>query len=98
MPKKGNKSSLEEIINAIKTKFAKQSGIVYCFSRKDCDSCAETLRKSGIKAESYHAGLSDKRRNEVQSQWVSNKFQVGKPTDDRTRTYLPFTAARPVGR
>ncbi|XP_065214014.1 uncharacterized protein LOC135841119 isoform X2 [Planococcus citri] len=74
--KKGNKTALDEIISLIKIKFARQSGILYCLSRKECDSTAETLKKSGVKAESYHAGLSDKQRNDVQSKWVSNKFQI----------------------
>lgn len=30
----------------------------------------------GIKAASYHAGLSDKRREEVQKDWISDKFRV----------------------
>lgn len=73
--KKG-KSTLLDIAKLIKSKFALQSGIIYCMTKKECDSTALLLSKEGIKALSYHAGLSDKKRNDVQMQWTSNKANV----------------------
>lgn len=52
---------------------------MYCLSRKECDTCAEKLNKSGIKAGSYHAGHNDQKRHKVQADWVSNKFHVSAP-------------------
>lgn len=52
------------------------SGIVYCLSRKECDKLAADLSKSGISAGSYHAGLSDKDRESVQSNWLDDRFRV----------------------
>lgn len=75
VPKKG-KSALVEIANLIKEKYKNQSGIIYCFSRKDCDSTAAFMCTEGIKASSYHAGLTDQKRNEVQMKWLTNKFNV----------------------
>jgi len=75
IPKKG-KSSLLEIAKLIKSKFALQSGIIYCMTKKECDSTAILMRGEGIKAVSYHAGLTDKKRNDVQMQWTSNKSNV----------------------
>lgn len=74
-PKTGPKT-LEEIINLIKSKYLRLSGIVYCLSRKDCDSTAEKLSASGIMACSYHAGLTDKTREKVQNEWISDKYRV----------------------
>lgn len=75
IPKKG-KSSLLEIAKLIKSKFARQSGIIYCMTKKECDNTAILMSGEGIKAVSYHAGLSDKKRNDVQMQWTSNKSNV----------------------
>ncbi|XP_050061310.1 recQ-like DNA helicase Blm isoform X2 [Aphis gossypii] len=75
IPKKG-KSSLLEIANLIKSKFVRQSGIIYCMTKKECDNTALFLSGEGIKAVSYHAGLTDKKRNDVQMQWTSNKSNV----------------------
>ncbi|XP_025198118.1 Bloom syndrome protein homolog [Melanaphis sacchari] len=75
IPKKG-KSSLLEIANLIKLKFTRQSGIIYCMTKKECDNTALFLSGEGIKAVSYHAGLTDKKRNDVQMQWTSNKSNV----------------------
>lgn len=75
IPKNG-KSTIFEIAKLIKTKFAHQSGIIYCMTKKECDSTAVLMSKEGIKAMSYHAGLTDKNRNNVQLQWTSNKINV----------------------
>lgn len=73
--KKG-KSTLLDIAKLIKSKFIRQSGIIYCMTKKECDSTALFMSKEGIKAVSYHAGLTDKKRNDVQMQWTSNKANV----------------------
>lgn len=75
IPKKGP-STLLDIAKLITTKFPRQSGIIYCMTKKECDNTAMKLSKAGIKAVSYHAGLSDKKRNDVQTQWSSNKINV----------------------
>jgi len=38
--------------------------------RAECDKLAQYLRDAGIKAEAYHAGLSDTQRNNVQLRWI----------------------------
>ncbi len=76
VPKKSAKTALAEIVAFIKTKFPRGAGILYCLSRKECENQEYELKKNNIKAMSYHAGLSDKQRNDVQSKWISNKIQV----------------------
>lgn len=68
--------TLDDIKILIKTKFAKSSGIVYCLSRKDCDSTAQKLQLANIKAVSYHAGMTDKKREEIQREWITDKYRV----------------------
>jgi bloom syndrome protein len=75
LPKKG-KSVTKEIITLIKAKFPRDSGIVYCLSRKECDTLASDLYSAGIKALAYHAGLTDPQRNKVQGEWISDKVKV----------------------
>ncbi|XP_028164798.1 Bloom syndrome protein homolog, partial [Ostrinia furnacalis] len=70
------KSVNQDVANLIKEKFFRASGIVYCLSRKDCDNLTQDLRRSGIQAASYHAGLSDKQREAVQAGWVADKHKV----------------------
>lgn len=65
-----------EIANLIKEKYKNQSGIIYCLSRKECDDTATFMCNEGIKAISYHAGLVDKKRNDVQMGWITNKVNV----------------------
>lgn len=75
LPKKG-KSALTEIASLIKENYKNQSGIIYCFSRKECDDTATFMSEAGIKAISYHAGLTDIKRNDVQMKWITNKVNV----------------------
>uniref|UniRef100_A0A8D8WUX2 RecQ-like DNA helicase BLM n=2 Tax=Cacopsylla melanoneura TaxID=428564 RepID=A0A8D8WUX2_9HEMI len=70
------KQVLKEVIALVKTKYSGQSGIIYCLTRKECDSVAAAMQQEHIKAISYHAGLADKLRNEVQMKWISNKVLV----------------------
>ncbi|CAH2982006.1 unnamed protein product [Chilo suppressalis] len=70
------KSINQDIATIIKEKFFRDSGIVYCLSRKECDALAKDLRKVGIQAAAYHAGLSDKQREQVQAAWIADRHKV----------------------
>ena len=53
-----------------------QSGIIYCFSRKQVDLVAKELLINGIKALSYHAGLTDAQRSKNQHDFISDKVDI----------------------
>lgn len=74
IPKTG-KSVVNDIVELIKSKYMRQSGIIYCLSRKDCDQLASDLNRQGLRSQSYHAGLSDPRREEVQNAWIEDKVR-----------------------
>ena len=54
--------SIKDIATVIKARYDNQSGIVYCFSKKDSLTIAETLGTGGIKAAAYNADLSPEAR------------------------------------
>ena len=54
----------------------KDSGIVYCLSRKATESVAERLNENGIKARPYHAGLTPKERSEHQELFLRDNIRV----------------------
>uniref|UniRef100_A0A3Q3DXJ1 ATP-dependent DNA helicase n=1 Tax=Hippocampus comes TaxID=109280 RepID=A0A3Q3DXJ1_HIPCM len=70
LPKKPKKVD-EDCVTWIKKHYPRDSGIVYCLSRNDCDTMAESLQRAGLLALSYHAGLSDGDREYVQSKWIN---------------------------
>ncbi|XP_049579124.1 recQ-like DNA helicase BLM isoform X3 [Syngnathus scovelli] len=70
LPKKPKKVD-EDCVNWIKRHYPRDSGIIYCLSRNDCDTMAESLQRAGLLALSYHAGLSDGDREYVQSKWIN---------------------------
>ena len=56
--------------------FVGMCGIVYCFSRAECERSATYLTKNGVTAQAYHAGLNDQDRTVVQTQWANDEYQV----------------------
>ncbi|CAM4243148.1 DNA helicase RecQ [Paenibacillus macerans] len=55
---------------------AHQPGIVYAATRKEVDDLYDRLRRSGIPAGRYHAGLSDKEREESQEAFLYDDIRV----------------------
>lgn len=54
----------------------KDSGIVYCLSRKSTEEIAKKLSDKGIKATCYHAGLTHEQRSQVQEDFIFDKTQI----------------------
>ncbi|HEU0125636.1 DNA helicase RecQ [Flavobacterium sp.] len=53
-----------------------ESGIIYCLSRKTTEELAEKLKKNGITAKAYHAGLDTETRAKTQDQFINDDCQV----------------------
>lgn len=52
------------------------SGIVYADTRKKTERWAEVMRKSGVSADYYHAGLAAEDRQSKQDAWIQGKIKV----------------------
>ncbi|MGZ8829490.1 MAG: DNA helicase RecQ [Thermoanaerobaculia bacterium] len=50
---------------------AGEAGIIYCIRKKDVDDITASLRKRGIDARAYHAGLSREERTATQNAFAS---------------------------
>ena len=75
--KRGYKAAdkMHFILNFIKAR-PFEAGIIYCLSRKTTEKVAEDLRKKGINAAPYHAGLSPLERNQTQEQFKNDQLLV----------------------
>lgn len=68
---------VDEIAEFIQESYSNsESGIVYCFSRKECEQVAAELRERGIAADYYHADMDVNAREKVHTWWSKNKLQV----------------------
>ncbi|MBJ2124151.1 DNA helicase RecQ [Flavobacterium sp. IB48] len=66
---------VKQIIDFIENK-PNESGIIYCLSRKTTEELAEKLKKNGIEAKAYHAGLDNETRAKTQDQFINDDCQV----------------------
>jgi ATP-dependent DNA helicase RecQ len=55
---------------------AGEAGIIYCLRRKDVDELFPVLKKRGIKAMPYHAGLSPEQRHETQEEFAAERCDI----------------------
>jgi len=53
-----------------------EAGIIYCIRRRDVDSLSEKLRRKGVNAVAYHAGLSPEERRGAQEQFATEKCDL----------------------
>ena len=63
------------ILNFIKAR-PFDAGIIYCLSRKTTEKVAEDLRKKGINAAAYHAGMNPSERSTTQEQFKNDQLLV----------------------
>ncbi|KAI5361173.1 Putative helicase, RQC domain, P-loop containing nucleoside triphosphate hydrolase [Septoria linicola] len=76
-PKPKGKQVITAIAELITGSHAKETGIIYCLSRKDCEDVAAQLAKEhGIRAQHYHAGLEGPDKAAIQEAWQAGRIKV----------------------
>ncbi|GKB10091.1 RecQ helicase L2, partial [Tanacetum coccineum] len=71
------KTVIDDIADFIQGSYTNnESGIVYCFSRKECEQVAKELRERGVSADHYHADMDVNVRERVHMRWSNSKLQV----------------------
>lgn len=53
-----------------------EAGIIYCIRRAEVDQLADALRRRGVRAVPYHAGLADAERKRAQDEFISERADV----------------------
>ena len=67
---------MDMVVDIIKTRFEKESGIVYCLTVKEAEELAKYLNTKSIKAGCYHGQLQNEARSVVQHNWYHDTLQV----------------------
>ena len=70
------KETIKEIAELLKTKYKEETALLYAFSRNECEKLSDLLLEEGINVDFYHAGLSSKKRIEIQNKWINNELQI----------------------
>jgi ATP-dependent DNA helicase RecQ len=71
----GKEDPLEQVLDFLYTR-KNQSGIIYCFSRRQVDALYINLKQEGYAVKPYHAGLSEKARNHNQEAFIRDDINI----------------------
>ncbi len=74
VPAKEKKHKLPRILDVIRS--SPPPGIVYATTRKECEELAANLRRSGVDAAAYHAGMAPAKRSDVQERFMTDELGV----------------------
>ena len=66
---------IEQITRFIEER-PKESGIIYCISRKETEKIAQRLITKGIRAAFYHAGIPNEERSRVQEDFIQDRTPI----------------------
>lgn len=66
---------LSQVVECIR-RHNDESGIIYCFSRRQVDTLTDQLLQLGYSVLNYHAGLSDQERKNHQTQFIRDQVQI----------------------
>ena len=74
IPAKEKKHKLPRILDVIRA--TPPPGIVYATTRKECEELAAGLRRSGVDAAAYHAGMGSADRANIQERFMTDELAV----------------------
>jgi len=66
---------LAQVVEALE-RHRGEAGIVYCIRRAEVDQLCEALRRRGVRAVPYHAGLADGERRRYQDDFIKERADV----------------------
>lgn len=70
-----NRNALEQVVECIRRHWD-ESGIIYCFSKRQVDELTEKLDRLGYSVLNYHAGLTDEVRSDHQTKFIRDQVQI----------------------
>jgi RecQ family ATP-dependent DNA helicase len=75
--RKKKSNYINDISEFIKKKYPEDSGIIYCFSRKDCEKVRDQLVELGHDSVAiYHAGLAVEEKQKNHDMWSKDKVKI----------------------
>ncbi|VBB18746.1 ATP-dependent helicase homolog [Yasminevirus sp. GU-2018] len=68
-----SQNTLDQIVKILQD--ADGPAIVYCLTKNDTETMAESLRVAGVEAKAYHSGLNKNERFETQEQFMNGEYR-----------------------
>ncbi|CAN6611917.1 hypothetical protein TRVA0_005S00232 [Trichomonascus vanleenenianus] len=75
--KKNVKETLRRIADEVQTKYRSQTGIIYCFSRNECERTCTELADLGVQGIAYyHARIDEQEKKQIQTDWQNGRVKI----------------------
>jgi ATP-dependent DNA helicase RecQ len=65
-----------QLKNIIKKNHKNEQGIIYCFTKKECESITNKLNKDFFKAETYHADVDKDKKVKIQENFKNGEINI----------------------
>lgn len=89
--KSKKRNVVSDISAFIKDGRTKETGVIYCFSRRKCEEVAQELRDTyGLRARHYHAQMTPEDKARAQSAWQNGDCEIIVATVCVTYTPVAF--------
>jgi ATP-dependent DNA helicase RecQ len=72
VPRADGRKQIQQVLS----RHPNEAGIIYCLSRKEVETMAESLHSEGVRALPYHAGLADQVRHQNQDAFLNEDADV----------------------
>jgi ATP-dependent DNA helicase RecQ len=72
VPRADGRKQIQQVLS----RHPNEAGIIYCLSRKEVETMAESLQGEGVRALPYHAGLADQVRHQNQDAFLNEDADV----------------------
>lgn len=69
------REELEQVLEVIK-RHPREAGVIYCISKRAVDKLAMHLKRKGVKAVAYHAGMTSDERSKAQEAFAQERCDV----------------------
>jgi len=72
VPRADGRKQIQQVLS----RHTDEAGIIYCLSRREVETMAESLQGEGVRALPYHAGLADQVRHQNQDAFLNEEADV----------------------
>ena len=69
-------NAIKDVVALIKQSFSNDTDILYCRTKKECESVHKSLSDNGLKAMVYHSAIKETKKEKVLQAWMCDEIRI----------------------